>query len=432
MMSTSNRINMLSSWPSPLQFAKDFDRTNYSIKSEESTSTDELDDDQNNDGEGVWSPDIEQSFHEALSIYPPCGRRKIILSEEGKMFGRNELISRYIKMRTGKLRTRKQVSSHIQVLAKRKSKEIQTLFKDSNFKEPYHPLVFNQHYHQLHNSTTPSTIITDSTSSYYTHQQHTPVSFFPSTSTLSFKSTTPIIWQQQNSEFKPFSPSSITTDFISMPNTITNFIHTNQLKLIQFVGYIQSKSDIHPKHYLVHISQEAGTDMKSERIKMSQIIDLFPMLKELYNKGSKDAFYVVKIWVNMNYEENSTDTYHYFSVFESFEDNMNLCITTKACSFGKTIVEKIEDGTTKYNDMVNKYIHRSVDTTMCHFMIDFIKKLKTGMYIREMMNVVLEHLGVLQTVVSKDTNELLLCIAYIFEISESLSGTQSTAYRLCE
>ena len=46
--------------------------------------------------------------------------------------------------------------------------------------------------------------------------------------------------------------------------------------------------------------------------------------------------------------------------------------------------------------MVGKCMYRSNDTAMCTFMVDFIKKLKTGMYMREMMNVVLEHLGVLQ------------------------------------
>ena len=62
----------------------------------------------------MWPEDVENAFMEAIRKIPILGRRKIVVDK--KPCGRNELIADFIYRRTGKLRTRKQVSSHIQVL----------------------------------------------------------------------------------------------------------------------------------------------------------------------------------------------------------------------------------------------------------------------------------------------------------------------------
>lgn len=66
------------------------------------------------DTNDIWSADVEAAFEEILSIIPKNGLSKIKIS--GRLCGRNELISDYILQKTGKFRTRKQVSSHIQVI----------------------------------------------------------------------------------------------------------------------------------------------------------------------------------------------------------------------------------------------------------------------------------------------------------------------------
>uniref|UniRef100_A0A671NHE9 Transcriptional enhancer factor TEF-5 n=1 Tax=Sinocyclocheilus anshuiensis TaxID=1608454 RepID=A0A671NHE9_9TELE len=395
------------------------------------------------DAEGVWSPDIEQSFQEALAIYPPCGRRKIILSDEGKMYGRNELIARYIKLRTGKTRTRKQVSSHIQVLARKKLREYQTGIKDQASKDK-----------ALKNMAALSSAQIVSASVMKSHlpplpQHPYPPPFWPS----------PIPGQPGPSQdIKPFAPSPYSTLQPPLPIPISSYeqlptpqppsttampvwqdrtIASSKLRMLEYSAFmeLQRDPDTYSKHLFVHIAQTnpSYTDPLLEAVDIRQIYDKFPErkggLKELYEKGPQNAFFLVKFWADLNSSNVQDGAGSFYGVSSQYSsaENMTITVSTKVCSFGKQVVEKVE---TEYARVEGgRYVYRIHRSPMCEYMINFIHKLK-HLPEKYMMNSVLENFTILQVVTNRDTQETLLCIAFVFEVSTSDHGAQYHVYRL--
>uniref|UniRef100_A0A3Q2YIW9 TEA domain family member 3 b n=1 Tax=Hippocampus comes TaxID=109280 RepID=A0A3Q2YIW9_HIPCM len=370
------------------------------------------------DAEGVWSPDIEQSFQEALAIYPPCGRRKIILSDEGKMYGRNELIARYIKLRTGKTRTRKQVSSHLQVLARRKSREIQSKLKDQASKDK-----------ALQNMAALSSAQIVSPSMIKNHLPPVPPAPYPPNPPTEVAPPPP----NNSPPLAPPPPPTATAVPVWQDRTIAS----SKLRMLEYSAFmeVQRDPDTYSKHLFVHIGQTnpSYSDPLLEAVDIRQIYDKFPEkkggLKELYEKGPQNAFFLVKFWADLNSSGMQDGPGSFYGVTSQYSsaENMTITVSTKVCSFGKQVVEKVE---TEYARLEGgKCVYRIHRSPMCEYMINFIHKLK-HLPEKYMMNSVLENFTILQVVTNRDTQETLLCIAFVFEVSTSEHGAQYHVYRL--
>uniref|UniRef100_A0A4W4G829 TEA domain-containing protein n=1 Tax=Electrophorus electricus TaxID=8005 RepID=A0A4W4G829_ELEEL len=324
-----------------------------------------------NDAEGV----------RALAIYPPCGRRKIILSDEGKMYGRNELIARYIKLRTGKTRTRKQVSSHIQVLARRKSREFHSKLKDQTVKDKALQSMASMSSAQIVSATAIHNKL---------GLPGIPRPAFPGAAGVRSPShprppphpTRP--FAQQAYPIQPAVTTAISSyesaaaPAPTVPAWQGRSVGTTKLRLVEFSAFLEQQRDPDSVSGPSEHQEEAG------------------------------AFYGVT------------------SQYESPE-NMTITCSTKVCSFGKQVVEKVE---TEYARFENgRFVYRISRSPMCEYMINFIHKLK-HLPEKYMMNSVLENFTILLVVTNRDTQETLLCMACVFEVSNSEHGAQHHIYRL--
>ncbi|XP_033485653.1 transcriptional enhancer factor TEF-5 [Epinephelus lanceolatus] len=348
------------------------------------------------------------------------------------MYGRNELIARYIKLRTGKTRTRKQVSSHLQVLAKRKSREIQSKLKDQVSKDKALQTVANLSSAQIVSASVmkPQTPFPP------------PVRFWPG----------PVPGQPGHSQdIKPFAQPPYTTLTAPVPAPISyepvppprpaapvwqdRTIASAKLRLLEYSAFMEIQRDRETyKHLFVLIgpSNPGYNDPVLESIDVRQIYDKFSEkkggLKELYEKGPHNAFFLVKFWADLSSDiEEGSGVFYGVSSQYSGTENITISVSTKVCSFGKQVVEKVE---TEYAHMEGgKYVFRIHRSPMCEYMINFIHKLK-HLPEKYMMNSVLENFTILQVVSNRETQETLLCIAFVFEVSTSEHGAQYHVYRL--
>lgn len=498
-------------------------------------------DDPNGEGEGVWSPEIEQAFQEALKLFPPCGRRKHILQEEGggKMYGRNELIARYIEQKTGHRRTRKQVSSHIQVLSRREARsKASSRGGDTDSVSPASSItassiggtdrilsrpdsatsghggvgitsangngitngngynngslgvspmeLSNGHHHLNHHQNHIGHHHHHHNFSHHHHQhlanqlaatQHQVSNITAAAAAISlnpydFWEDRPIMTRKiRLVEFSAFieqrntkatTPSSTLSQAAVLASLATSSgpYPTNPPHQLTNQNFYQQTASSHPassatahdlyssttggvhRHSYVKIDYRQPSERqanKIERIDVGEIKDKFP--EKLFHQGSSDSFFLVKFWADLDYDadycsyEDQNSYFGFSSQFETVVPYKDITCSTKVCSYGKQVLEKVDKVYGTFDGSNSTYSYMIDRSPMCEFMIQFIKKLRQLPELL-LMNRILENFTVLQQVKSESTSEVLLCIAYVFEIAPirpqpTPAGSQYHVYKLC-
>ena len=72
-------------------------------------------------------------------------------------------------------------------------------------------------------------------------------------------------------------------------------------------------------------------------------------------------------------------------------ESMTIQVSTKVCSFGKQVVEKVETEYARYQD--GRYVYKLDRSPMCEYMVNFIRKLKNHeelfVFFEVLLNIVL-------------------------------------------
>lgn len=123
-----------------------------------------------------------------------------------------------------------------------------------------------------------------------------------------------------------------------------------------------------------------------ETISIDQIFDKFPHydgLKDLYERNPDGSFFLIKFWADVsisstimntmiNRDESFFTSYTYTSC-----SNRPIHISTRLCSFGKQVLEKVEISEYPQRDQYDQFVYRFDRSPLCDYMVQFIQKLRS-------------------------------------------------------
>lgn len=193
-----------------------------------------------------------------------------------------------------------------------------------------------------------------------------------------------------------------------------------KFRLYDLNAFAEIKRNIAPTHpSLIYPTSEAYSlhhhdllrlhandiQMKStpsfETISVDQIFDKFPRydgLKDLFEHNPDGPFFLIKFWADVSLASpvaNATSVRDE-SFFTSYTfascSNRPIHLSTRLCSFGKQVLEKVETSEHPQRDQFEQFIFRFDRSALCDYMVQFIHKLRSlpNAY---MMNSVLEVRG---------------------------------------
>jgi transcriptional enhancer factor len=139
-----------------------------------------------------------------------------------------------------------------------------------------------------------------------------------------------------------------------------------------------------------------------ETISIDQIFDKFPRydgLKDLFENNPDGSFFLIKFWADVSTSSSSSsssppsmvnrDESFFTSYSYTSSSNRPIHISTRLCSFGKQVLEKVETSEYPQRDQFDQFIYRFDRSPLCDYMVQFIQKLRS-LPNTHMMNSVLE------------------------------------------